>query len=153
MFDEDYVSSGYRMYHIVMYNLSPIQKGIQAGHAALEYVEEYGHKDQYKEFLENHKTWIILDGGGSEQIKQVQKDLDDMGVDNAYFNEPDLNNAMSCVTFLVPEEIYDAEYYARERNLVKVGWVFTDKDTKEWSQLTLQQIKFKNWLSKFSLAR
>lgn len=132
-----------RLYFIVMYNLSPIQKGIQAGHAALEYVEEYGDKDDYKEFIKNHKTWIILDGGGSEQVREAQRELDAMHINHSYFIEPDLNNAMSCVTFLVPEEIYDAEkvHYSKEE------WAFGERFLSE------EQNKFKNWLNKFSLAR
>lgn len=53
----------YRMYFFVPCNISEIQKGIQAGHAALEYAFLYGDTDEYKSFIVNDKTWIILNGG------------------------------------------------------------------------------------------
>ena len=55
----------YRMYHLVPYNLSPIQQGIQAGHSALEFAEVYKDTDQYKHFIKHDKTFIVLNGGTS----------------------------------------------------------------------------------------
>ena len=52
-----------RMYFFVPYNISPIQQAIQAGHAAVEYARLHGHTWLFKDFATNHKTWIILDGG------------------------------------------------------------------------------------------
>lgn len=52
-----------RMYFFVPYNISEIQKGIQAGHSALEYALKYGRTKEFLDFVENHKTWVILSGG------------------------------------------------------------------------------------------
>ena len=97
---------GLRLYFFVMYNLSGIQKGIQAGHAAVEYGLKYGKTKIYKEFAKHHKTFILLAGGGSEDMLNREKELKDWGVDFASFNEPDLNNSISAIAFIVPEEIY-----------------------------------------------
>ena len=90
-----------------MYNLSGIQKGIQFGHAALEYANNYGRDEAYKQFIEKHKTFIILDGGGSNEIIERYKEIhNNFGIRCAWFKEPDLNNAYSAVVFLVEERVY-----------------------------------------------
>lgn len=101
---------GLRMYFFVMYNLSGIQKGIQAGHAALEYANKYGDTEQYKEFIEHHKTFILLDGGGSNEMIKLLPKLWNFDVDFAVFYEPDLNNALSAIAFIVPENIYNFNF-------------------------------------------
>ena len=104
------ITQGMRMYFFVMYNLSGIQKGIQAGHAALEYNLQYGDNELYREFVERHKTFILLDGGGSEDMINRANELHDFGIDYAGFNEPDLNYSLSAIAFIVPESIYNWEY-------------------------------------------
>jgi hypothetical protein len=67
-----------RMYGLVPYNISPIQQGIQFGHAVVEYsqkiqsfksgilskTETYRNiSNQYDEWADNWKTFIILNGG------------------------------------------------------------------------------------------
>lgn len=94
------------MYFFVMYSLSGIQKGIQAGHAAVEYGLKYGSRKVYKNFAKYHKTFILLDGGGSEDMKQRMAELESFEVDYAPFYEPDLNNSLSAIAFIVPESVY-----------------------------------------------
>jgi hypothetical protein len=101
---------GLRMYFFVMYNLSGIQKGIQAGHAALEFYREHGNIPEYQEFIDKHKTFILLDGGGSTDMMQRMRELDEFGVDYSTFVEPDLNYSLSAIAFIVPEEIYGKEF-------------------------------------------
>jgi hypothetical protein len=108
-----------RMYFFVPYQLKGIQAGIQAGHAALEYVQEYGNTPEYKDFIENHKTWIILNGGTTRSfedalgrfgsLNEIQMELFEMGVAHSIFREPDLNDALTAVCFLVPRNVYDRE--------------------------------------------
>jgi hypothetical protein len=95
-----------RMYFFVMYNLSGIQKGIQAGHAAVEYGLKFGKTKTYKEFATHHKTFILLDGGGSEDMKFRMEELDCFGVQHTPFYEPDLNNSLSAIAFIVPKSVY-----------------------------------------------
>lgn len=101
------------MYFFTMYNLSGIQKGIQAGHAALEYVDkilpnhpESDEADDLINFIRNHKTWIVLDGGTSSTMQDRMAELKDLGIDFAAFQEPDLNYSTSAIAFLVHEEDY-----------------------------------------------
>ena len=95
-----------RMYFFVMYSLSGIQKGIQAGHAAVEYGLKYGETKEYNDFAVHHKTFIVLDGGGSEDMKDRVKELESYDIKHACFHEPDLNNSMSAIAFIIPESIY-----------------------------------------------
>lgn len=96
-----------RMYFLTMYNLSGIQKGIQAGHAALEYAYEYGGTEDYQNFIRNHKTFIVLNGGTSSTMEVHRKTLLDAGIKHAIFREPDLNDSLSAIAFLVPERVFN----------------------------------------------
>lgn len=109
-----------RMYFFVPYNISEIQKGIQAGHAALEYAREYGNTKLFKEFANNHKTWIILNGGTTRQYNNDKLEigtLDEINIQlskyvpYARFYEPDLNNALTAVCFIADERVWDFEKY------------------------------------------
>ncbi len=110
----------YRMYFFVPYNISEIQKGIQAGHAALEYMREFGDTKEFKSFVENDKTWIILNGGTTRNSEYVQclgdinilaNKLTEMHVNYSVFYEPDLNNALSAICFIADERVWDIEKY------------------------------------------
>jgi hypothetical protein len=115
--------TGLRMYFFVMGNLSGRQQGIQAGHAALEYANGYGDTNEYKNFIKNHKTFILLDGGGSNDMADRNYELQCFGISTAIFNEPDLNNSLSAIAFIVPETVYgidldsENEYPARDLKL------------------------------------
>lgn len=98
-----------RMYFFVMYNLSGIQKGIQAGHAAVEYSRLAAASEAYNDYFEfanKHKTFILLDGGGSNDMQSRLLELDDLGIANAPFYEPDLNHSLSAIAFILPEDVY-----------------------------------------------
>lgn len=106
-----------RMYFFVMYNLSGIQKGIQAGHCALEYAYKYGMTDPNVEvFVRDHKTFILLSGGGSNDMLDRVNELDDLGIQYATFHEPDLNGSLSAIAFLVHKEDYaDEDFYKQNK--------------------------------------
>lgn len=111
----------YRMYHLVMYNISPIQQGIQSYHAGMEYARKYWDDEEFQQWLKNDKTVILLNGGTSQYIyndperlgtmQKYYKELIDGNIKCAYFNEPDLNYSMSAIAFLVPEQVWDKEKY------------------------------------------
>ena len=48
------------MYGLCLYSLSPIQKGIQFGHAIVEYVQQHFNDEEYQSFANNDKTFILL---------------------------------------------------------------------------------------------
>jgi len=118
-----------RMYFLVMYNISPIQQAIQAGHCVEEYADKYGDTDLYKEYRK-HKTWIILNGGTSNNglivdfvneswvdetklgsMETYEKYLIDNNIPFASFREPDLNNALSSLCFICDEKVFDWKNY------------------------------------------
>jgi hypothetical protein len=116
-----------RMYFFVPYNISDIQKGIQAGHAALQYAFMHGSSTIFKDFAEYDKTWIILNGGttnydliGNPRLDEnpYKGSLDNIAhqlvannIQMAVFQEPDLNDALSAVCFIADERVFNHEKY------------------------------------------
>ncbi len=109
----------YRMYGLVPYNISPIQQGIQFGHAVVEYsIGRYGSHDDYIQWAKEDKTFIILDGGttndNEERLGSLNKSvrrLEDICIPYATFNEPDLGDQLTAVVFLVDDRVWDKEKY------------------------------------------
>lgn len=125
----------YRMYFLVPYNISEIQKGIQAGHAALEYANLFGNTKEYKSFIKNDKTWIILNGGTTRyNHRTLPEEFGDMDkialefynrlIDHANFCEPDLNYALTAICFLADERVWDFETYPDyDSDVYEKSWV------------------------------
>lgn len=126
-----------RMYFLVPYNISEIQKSIQAGHAALEYAYYYRDNQEMWDFIRNHKTWVILNGGTTNRTVDPETGLCLGSMDNylgdlcnwnisnpknkidfGYFYEPDLNDALTAICLIVDERVFNREKYP---------------DFKEWS--------------------
>lgn len=135
----------YRLYFFVPYNISDIQKGIQAGHAALEYANLYYQYLDYIDFVNNNKTWIILNGGTTNSsientgtLDQIQTDLFNNGIRYAHFYEPDLNNALTAVCFLADERVWDKEkypdYISGEDAVIIPNEDYRPKTLKEWEE-------------------
>lgn len=140
---ENNIELEWRMYGLVPYNISEIQKGIQYGHAVVEYgqgIKEIERKykdgdskfyeqtmklvDDYNNWADNWKTFIIMNGGTSNHTKnryQVGefsgtmeghlKELSDNGIHFATFYEPDLNDMLSSIVFLVDERVFKLKPY------------------------------------------
>lgn len=104
----------YRMYFFVPYNISKIQMGIQSGHAALRYANTYHKTKEYQKFLEN-ETWIILNGGTTNSfdgsLNKIMDSLYHNNINCSQFYEPDLNNALTAVCFLVDNRVYQGLGY------------------------------------------
>ncbi len=112
----------YRMYGLVPYNLSPIQQGIQFGHAVVEYQQNtLGLEPMqkiYNKWAKEDKTFIILNGGttnrNSERLGTLNKHLKqitEMGVKVGIFFEPDLGDQLTAFVFLVDERVFNKELY------------------------------------------
>lgn len=104
----------YRMYGLVPYNLSPIQQGIQFGHAVVEYGLEFFETPEYQEWARRDKTFIILNGGTTNDnnmrlgtLQQNYFELTDRGIKVGEFHEPDLGDQMTAVVFLVDDRVFD----------------------------------------------
>jgi hypothetical protein len=120
-----------RMYGFVPYNISDIQKGIQFGHAVVEYELLYGNDDEYKSWAKNWKTFIILNGGTSNHttnrylnefntigeidftgsMEKTLQSFSEAGIKLASFNEPDLNDMLSGIVFIVDERVFNWKEY------------------------------------------
>jgi len=127
----------YRMFGIVPYNISPIQAGIQFGHAVVEYqqnVRGMGKiEDIYNKWASQDKTFIICNGGTTNENKEdkwygsMQKRRDalaEAGILFAEFREPDLNNTLTAVVFLADERVWNEELYP---NYVNMPYPWEDK--------------------------
>ncbi len=114
----------YRMFGIVPYNISPIQAGIQFGHAVVEYQQNTRGmgkiEDIYNKWASQDKTFIICNGGTTNENQddkwygsmQKRRDaLAEAGILFAEFREPDLNNTLTAVVFLVDERVWAKELY------------------------------------------
>jgi hypothetical protein len=110
------------MYFFVPYQLTGIQKGIQCGHAALEYANKYGKDEEFITFFREFKTWVILDGGTTNDgrdfhgiaqgtLNQIADELLKNDIKIAYFQEPDLNDALTAVCFLADERVFNRKDY------------------------------------------
>jgi hypothetical protein len=104
-----------RMYCLVLYNLSPIQQGIQAAHAIVEYANAFQNTIEYQKWAQVNKTIIILNGGTSGTMKtNMDYLIDNQLCDLAFFKEPDLYNGITAISFLADERIWDREKYPDE---------------------------------------
>lgn len=154
-----------RMYGLVPYNLSPIQQGIQFGHAVVEYGLKYFKDASYQEWAQNHKTFVVLNGGttngGLHNPGTMQRHLDALKLNKvkvATFYEPDLNDALTAVVFIVDERVFNREKYPDETfPFPKIGLNFPRKTIRkyfEWEKSPQGiQVKFmREFLKQFKLA-
>lgn len=110
----------YRMYGFVPYNISEIQKGIQFGHAVVEYGLKYSESVEYDKWAREDKTFIILNGGTTNDNKeskwygslnQLRDGLRDLRIKHAEFLEPDLGEQLTAIVFLVEDRVWDYATY------------------------------------------
>lgn len=101
----------YRLYSLVPYNISPIQAGIQALHSSIEYSQLYFSDEDYQNWASVWKTVIILNGGTSDAMKLHLESLKNASIKHSSFNEPDLNDMLTGITFLVNEKVFNREKY------------------------------------------
>jgi len=111
----------YRMYGLVPYNISPIQQGIQFGHAVVEYGLEFGTTSAYQKWAREDKTFIILNGGTTNTRFNLEDGLPFGSLNNhlltlvsnntqvAIFHEPDLGDQLTAIVFLVDDRVFDKE--------------------------------------------
>lgn len=103
-----------RMYHLILYQLSPIQKGIQAYHSGMEYANTFWNNEDFQKWLKEDKTVIILDGGTTEDMTNHLILLESsMKIRVKSFQEPDLGNLTTALSFLVDETVWNEEKYPK----------------------------------------
>lgn len=155
----------YRMYGLVPYNLSPIQQGIQFGHAVVEYQQNTKgtspHEGVYDKWARKDKTFIILNGGTTNEnpdrlgtLQMHTQTLKDNGIMLAEFREPDLNDTQTAVVFLVDERVFDRELYP---DFVRDDWASPEKNEKQYLNWVEKiggekNVFLRNFLPNFRLA-
>ena len=108
----------WRMYGLVAYQLSEIQKGIQFGHAVVEYGLEFRSTLAYQKWAREDKTFIILNGGTTNtrydendnhvgSLNNYRQTLFDEGIQFSSFFEPDLGDQLTAICFLVDERVFN----------------------------------------------
>lgn len=165
----------YRMYGLVPYNISAIQSAIQYGHALQEYNNllidgesnmqsvnfEHERLDSnligFNKWRKQDKTFIILNGGttndsiGYESRGSLQKSRDTLyenGMLFSEFYEPDLNNALTAVVFLVDERVFDRVTYPNFEKEV-LPWSKTKPSEKKLKELEERNaINYEKWVEK-----
>jgi len=116
-----------RMYRLVPYNISDIQKGIQFDHAKDDYYNKYFNDEECMWFRTQWFTTIALNGGTSNEghavtqgfktfrytgtMQQHLIDLRDNDIKVGVFYEPDLNSMLTAINFIVDERVWDKELY------------------------------------------
>jgi len=136
-----------RMFFLVMYNLSPIQQGIQAGHCALRYSRKYKDDETFGDFVDNYETFVLLNGGtsnsgfiqereivykdGTVDIKGVYDELakGSMEMHEKYlienkipftaFREPDANKSLTALCFICDERVFKMKEYPPFKDWIK----------------------------------
>lgn len=182
------VNLEYRMYGLVPYNISSIQQGIQFGHALQEYNNMIydlmvnttplePHPDILHSFYNwrtNWKTFIILNGGTTNSnrelgtgivqgsLNQHVDALEEREIKYATFHEPDLNNALTAVVFLVDERVFDKKKYPNFEDYMKekvatdiiIAMLDSEKIYKEWVEMVGGEtnVWLREFLSQFKFA-
>lgn len=100
-----------RMYCMVLYQLKPIQQGIQSQHAITEYAEQHFNDSNYRKWASKDKTTIILSAGGSNELNDAINSLLLNRVEIAEFKEPDLYDQTTAICFLVDERVWNKLKY------------------------------------------
>ena len=113
----------YKMYGLGIYQFAKsIHAGIQHGHTVVRYgrvVRDMGEiEETYNNWADKNETFIILNGGTTnnnpERLGMLNKHLarlKNAGIQVQDFYEPDLNDALTAICFLVDERAWDRETY------------------------------------------
>lgn len=101
----------YRMYSLVLRQLSPIQKGVQSAHSIVEYIKKFHKSSEYIHWVNVDKTIIMLDGGTFKEMRECRETLESLGVQYAAFYEEDLGNLVTSISFLVEDKVWDYKNY------------------------------------------
>jgi len=107
----------YRGYFFTNMYLSTIQAGIQCAHAIGRMAREYNYI--FNEWIENHETIILLNGGNCTDLDDLYDTLSrlikDLNYDDSnplplvrfHEDKRSLNEATTCVGIILPDSIYD----------------------------------------------
>lgn len=127
-----------RFYTFVNFYLSSIQQGVQSFHVLGEMFNKYSKhastepvviEDRLRDWSENHKTLIVLNGGANTDIEDKYYKLEELSrslsfpMPFAKFSEDEksLGGIVTACGCVLPEEIYEAVDYRKCCNLIQEG--------------------------------
>lgn len=94
-----------RGYSICPRHLSGIQAGIQTAHGASFFAKEFPEINKW--YVETDATLIVLEDNSMDSIKQIINYLVVLDIPFYVFREPDLDNLITSVYFVLDEELYN----------------------------------------------
>jgi len=116
-----------RCYTFTIFQLSPIQQGIQAGHAAIELCTKHNlgtlPGEMVRDWARNHKTMVCLNGGQVADVLDLVQFLD--SDENPYpwapfvEDEDFLASITTSVAIVLPARIYEAAGVIRSSSSVR----------------------------------
>lgn len=144
------------MYVIALRHLSGIQKGIQGLHVAIHYSIKFQKEAEYKQWSETDETVMLLECNSTDLLKAALYDLDENKIPHTLFKEPDLNDAITAICFLLDEEVWDTDTYPNEIPTM----AFTNSVGKSEAQMAANANKYgyrtaflRNFKNQFQLAK
>jgi len=118
-----------RMYGLVIYQLSPIQAGIQFQHSVTRYGRVHD-SEIYRDWADNWQTSIVLNGGTTNlnpnklgTINQSLIELIENGIICEPFYEPDLGDQMTSIAFIADERVFNKKKYPDFGQTPTAEWI------------------------------
>lgn len=110
-----------RLYSITNMYMNGIHSGIQTQHSTVELFVKYpitnskthNSANIIHDWAKNHKTTIVLNGGMHDSLMKVLHLLQEWGYHNdealpfAPFFEPGINNALTSISIIMPQDAID----------------------------------------------
>lgn len=109
-----------RLYTWTLYQLSSIQQGIQAGHAAVELMIKEDNELTFA-WAHQYKTMVLLNGGDLNELCELRNFLVLHNVPlpwATFYEDSSLGGCLTSIAMIVPERLYSvAENLRRKINL------------------------------------
>lgn len=135
-----------RFYTFTNFYISPIQHGIQTGHASVDLVRKYefefndaansdndymksiriqnaaDNRQVVNDWADNHKTYVVLNGGDDTGITKALELVSKTGFPFVDFREPGLGNVRTAVGIVLPDYIFNAQRQFRRTEWAPEGF-------------------------------
>ena len=111
-----------RMYGITLRHFIGRQQGIQGWHAGVRYQLKHDDKN-YQKWARQNETIVLLETFSDTLLKKAAKQLKRHGVKVSVFHEPDVNNCLTCIAFLIDEEVWNKQKYPLEELSDNAAWL------------------------------
>ena len=96
---------------VVMRHLGGRQQGIQSDHAGTEYALKYFNTPEWQRWARKDKTIIVLEAFTDTQLQEAYDELRKLKVNVTKFHEPDMNNCLTGICFLIGETTWNTKKY------------------------------------------